>query len=76
MGSHRTAADAEREVGEADGEVPALVERPAAGRLDELALVRCRVGGVGLGVPDVPLDVLIAPAERTEVNRRGYSIKR
>jgi hypothetical protein len=47
-----------REVGEADGELPALVERAAARRLDELALVG-RVGvGVGVGVPDVPLDVL------------------
>jgi hypothetical protein len=53
--SHGTAADAERQVGEADGELPALVERAAARRLDELALVR---GRVGVGVPDVPLDVL------------------
>jgi len=55
VGSHRTTANAEREVGEADGELPALVKRAAARRLHELALIS---GRVGVGVPDVPLDVL------------------
>jgi GT2 family glycosyltransferase len=61
----RAGAGAQRKLGEADGEVPALLEQVAPDRVDELAAVRRRLRGRHLADLGTPLHIAETLAELT-----------